>query len=61
MIQTVMRDDFNPAVKISVSVEELLERALQQNFVPVVYVREFFIGIVTIQSIMKTLATKKEQ
>lgn len=61
LIQTVMRDNFNPAVKISVSMEELLERALQQNFVPVVDDREFFIGIVTRQSIMKTLATKKEQ
>ena len=61
LIHTVMREDFNPAVKVSVSAEELLERALQQNFVPVVDDREFFIGIVTRQSIMKNLATKKEK
>lgn len=61
LIRTVMRENFNPAVKVGVSVEELLERAMQQNFVPVVDDREFFIGIVTRQSIMKTLAMKKEQ
>lgn len=60
-IQDVIRDNFNPAVKVGVSMDELLERAMQQNFVPVVDDRDFFIGIVTRQSIMKTLTTRKEK
>ncbi len=59
-IKEVMRANFNPAVKIGVSMEELLERAMQQNFVPVVDDREYFIGIVTRQSIIRNLTTMKK-
>lgn len=58
-IKEVLRENFNPAVKIGVSMEDLLERAMQQNFVPVVDDRDFFIGIVTRQSIMRNLTTMK--
>lgn len=59
-IKEVLRENFNPAVKIGVSMEELLERAMQQNFVPVVDDRDFFIGIVTRQSIIRNLTTMKK-
>ncbi|MBP3460390.1 MAG: CBS domain-containing protein [Lachnospiraceae bacterium] len=59
-VKEVLRENFNPAVKIGVSMEELLERAMQQNFVPVVDDRDFFIGIVTRQSIIRNLTTMKK-
>lgn len=52
---TVMRKGFNPAVSIRVSMEELLERAMRQSFIPVVDDRGAFMGIVTRQTIMRKL------
>lgn len=59
-IKEVLRENFNPAVGIGVSMEELMERAMRQNFVPVVDDRGFFIGIVTRQSIIRNLTTMKK-
>lgn len=42
-----------PSVKIDISMEELLEKAMSQNFVPVVDDRNIFIGIVTRSDIMR--------
>lgn len=52
---TVMRRGFNPAVSVRVSMEELLDRAMAQSFVPVVDDRGAFVGIVTRQTIMRKL------
>ncbi len=52
---TVMRKGFNPAVSIRVSMEELLDRAMRQSFIPVVDDRGAFMGIVTRQTIMRKL------
>ena len=52
-IRDILRRDFNPAVRIDVSMDELLERAQNQNFVPVTDDRGAFIGIVTRQDIIK--------
>ena len=52
---TVMRKGFNPAVSIRVSMEELLDRAMRQSFIPVVDDRGAFVGIVTRQTIMRKL------
>lgn len=46
---------FNPAVRIDVALEELVERALRQSFIPVVDDRGAFVGIVTRQNIIKRL------
>ena len=43
----------NTPVKVSASMEDLLERATKQNFIPVVDDRNTFIGIVTRRSLMK--------
>ena len=52
---TVMRQGFNPAVSMRVSMAELLDRAMRQSFIPVVDDRGAFMGIVTRQSIMRKL------
>ena len=52
-VSDIIRREFNPAVRIDVSMEELLNRAVQQNFVPVTDDTGIFIGIVTRQDIIK--------
>lgn len=58
LVRDIIRKDFNPAVKIDVSMEELLERSMYQNFIPVVDDRNFFIGIVTRQDIIRSMLQK---
>ena len=55
----ILRKNFNPAVRIDVTMDELLERAMQQNFVPVVDDTGTFIGIVTRQDIIKYFINKQ--
>ncbi len=52
-VRDIIRKDFNPAVEISVDMDELLKRAMNQNFIPVTDARQTFIGIVTRQDIIK--------
>ncbi len=54
-LREVLRTDFNPAVSVRVSMGELLERAMEQSFVPVVDDRGAFMGIVTRQTILRRL------
>lgn len=55
-LRSILRKEFHPAVSVRVTMEELLEQAMRQNFVPVVDDRGAFIGIVTRQNIMGKLA-----
>lgn len=57
-IQEILRRDWNPAVRIDVQAEELLDRVINQNFVPVVDDRNKFIGIITRQDIIRALRDK---
>ena len=52
-VSDIIRKNFNPAVKIDATMEELLNRAVNQNFVPVTDDLGTFIGIVTRQDIIK--------
>ena len=52
-VSDIIRKNFNPAVKIDVTMEELLNRAVNQNFLPVTDDLGTFIGIVTRQDIIK--------
>ena len=57
-IRDILRHDFNPAVKISVGMDELLARAMNQNFIPVTDDLGTFIGIVTRQDIIRYFVNK---
>ncbi len=54
-IRELIRKDFTQPVKMDVSVPDLFQQSLKQNFVPVVDDRNVFIGIVTRQSIIQYL------
>lgn len=59
-LDTILRSDFNPAVRIDVTMEELLERSMRQSFIPVVDDRGAFVGIVTRQTIIRRLTTPNQ-
>ncbi len=52
-VRDILREDKNPPVGITASIEELLTRSMSQNFIPVVDDRDMFIGIVTRRNIIK--------
>lgn len=54
-IAHIIHADFNPAARIDISMDELLSRSVNQNFIPIVDDRHYFIGIVTRQDIIKNL------
>ena len=54
-IKDIIDPDFNSAVSINVTLEELFTRVTEQNFVPVVDDRGSFIGIVTRRKVMRYL------
>ena len=52
-IMTISHRKDNVPVKVTTSMQDLVARAAQQNFVPVVDDKDAFIGIVTRSAIMK--------
>lgn len=52
-VQDILQTEAYASAKIDESMEELLAKAMQQNFVPVVDDRNCFCGIVTRRDIMK--------
>ena len=54
-LRRILRRGFNPAVRIDVTMTELLERSMRQSFIPVVDDRGAFVGIVTRQTILRRL------
>ena len=55
-LRQIVRPGFNPAVRIDITMPELLDRAIQQSFIPVVDDRGAFVGIVTRQTVIRRLA-----
>lgn len=53
LISDILQNGWNPAVKIDTSMDELLLRVMDQNFVPVIDDREKFVGIITRKSVIK--------
>lgn len=51
-IDDIISADRMPPVRVTANVEELLARALEQNFVPVVDDRGIFVGIITRRAIL---------
>ncbi len=59
LIRDIIRKDWNPAARVDVSLQELLERVLRQNFVPLVDDRNLFIGIITRQDVIRYFTEKR--
>ena len=51
-IDDIIYEDRMPPVRVTANAEELLTRALEQNFVPVVDDRDIFVGIITRRAIL---------
>ncbi len=52
-IADILRKGWNPAVKVEATMDELLFRVMEQNFVPVIDDRGKFMGIITRKDIIK--------
>lgn len=60
-IRHILRKDWNGAVKISATMEDLLHRVMEQNFVPVIDDRNLFVGIITRKDVIRTLVCMGEE
>lgn len=54
-LKELIRPKFNPAVRVTASMDQLLAQIMQQNFVPVVDDRNVFIGIITRKDVIHYL------
>ncbi len=54
----IVNEERNRAVKSDVTMDELLERVMDQNFVPVTDDRNIFIGIITRRDVIKYFNSK---
>ena len=61
LITKVPRRSDNTPVSIDSNMEDLLDKAMKQNFVPVLDDKKSFIGIVTRKDIMKYFADKMKK
>lgn len=59
-VRDILRDNSYPAVRITVTMEQLLDSAMQQNFIPVTDDTGNFIGIVTRKDIIRYFAERKD-
>ncbi len=57
-VRDILREDWNPAVTVTATVEDLLERIMNQNFVPVVDDRKLFMGLITRSAVIKHLESR---
>lgn len=53
LISDIVRPGFNPCVHVDITMNALFERSINQSFIPVVDDREYFVGIVTRQKIIR--------
>ena len=60
-VRDLLHDNQYPSVGITVSMEELLNSAMNQNFIPVIDDLGNFIGIVTRKDIIRYFADQKKQ
>lgn len=52
-VSDIVRDAWNPPVTLDAPLELVLERVLNQNFIPVVDDRNMFMGIITRKSVLQ--------
>ncbi len=60
-IKDIKRHRDNQPVSVGAKMEDLFSKAVQQNFVPVIDVQKFFIGIITRKNIIEYLCEKTEK
>lgn len=53
LVRNLMKKDINTSVSIISSMEEMITRAMDRNFIPVVDDRGLFIGIITRRDVIK--------
>ncbi len=58
-VSDIMKKGFNPAVTIDTSMDDLLLRVMDTNFVPVSDDRNIFMGIITRRDVIKYFRTVK--
>lgn len=58
-ISQLIRPGWNPAARIDITMEELMDRIEMQNFVPIVDDRDLFIGIITRQDVIRYFREKQ--
>ena len=58
-VRDILRPGLNPAVRSTVTMDELLARAESQNFIPVLDDRDCFCGIVTRRRIMRAMLVER--
>lgn len=54
-IYSIIRPNYNPAIKVDTTMNKLFEMITNQNFVPVVDDRNFFVGIITRKDVINYL------
>jgi len=59
LIGDITSGNRNPAVSINATMVDLIQRSMEQNFVPVTDDRGMFVGIITRKDIIKFLATEE--
>lgn len=59
-VRDILRENSYPSVRITVTMEELVNSAMNQNFIPVVDDSGSFIGIVTRKDIIRYFAEQKD-
>lgn len=60
-IRDIVREGWNPPVSVTCTVDQLFNRIVEQNFVPVVDDRGVFIGIITRRAVLTFLCDAYEK
>lgn len=59
-VSDILRENWNPPVKVSATMDDLLLKVMDQNFVPVIDDRNLFMGIVTRRDVLKYFYMKDQ-
>lgn len=59
-VRDILRPAWNPAVTVNATMDELLLRVMEQNFVPVVDDRQAFVGIITRKDVIHYFYEKEQ-